>query len=149
MLKCWPLYKLVGKLVSTSNKPTVLYTSNKSVACPRMSPCRAHAVLSGTCNLYLHVCCKHPSAHWHLYGALRYIHLCTVSTSLFDPLHSICSLVTKCSSKSVSSCPVSDFFPDFLTPNFTHGFSRSSLRLTANPAMSMGIFLGTKGAHMN
>ncbi len=28
ILKCWPLYKLVGKLVCTSNKPTVLLPTN-------------------------------------------------------------------------------------------------------------------------
>ncbi len=51
MLKCWPLYKLVVYF-QLGHSPT----SNKSVACPRqdsMSPCRAHAVLSGTCNIHV------------------------------------------------------------------------------------------------
>ncbi len=53
MLKCWPLYKLVVYF-QKGHSPT----SNKSVACPRqdsMSPCRAHVVLSGTCNIYMQV----------------------------------------------------------------------------------------------
>ncbi len=49
MLKCWSLYKLV---VYFQQGHCPIATSNMSVACPRqdsMSPCRAYAVLSGTC----------------------------------------------------------------------------------------------------
>ena len=42
------------------HEPCSLGISNKSVAVPRQDsirPCRAHAVLSGHCNMYMHV---HP-----------------------------------------------------------------------------------------
>ncbi len=53
VLKYWSLYKLVVYF-QQGHYPT----SNKSVACPRpdrVSPLRAHAVLSGTCNMYVYL----------------------------------------------------------------------------------------------
>ncbi len=46
LLKCWSLYKLVVYF-QHGHCPT----SNKSPRQDSMSPCRAHAVLSGTCNI--------------------------------------------------------------------------------------------------
>ncbi len=56
MLKCWSLYKLVVYF-QQGHCPSYF----DPVACPRpdsMRPCRAHAVLSGTCNIYGHVFIK-------------------------------------------------------------------------------------------
>ncbi len=69
ILKCWSLYKFVVYF-QQGHCPT----SNKSVACPRqdsMNPLRAHAVLSGPCNIYLTYPGKAPYMFVHFTCVLR------------------------------------------------------------------------------
>ncbi len=57
MLICWPLYKIVGKLVITSNKPVfllptyiyILHVPDRTA----LALAEAHGVLSGTCNIFV------------------------------------------------------------------------------------------------
>ena len=71
-----------------------------------------------------------------------------VHTSVWDPKHSTLSRVVKCARKSDSRWPVCDTFPWISLPKMTSGFSRSTLKLMANPAISIGITLQMCGGQV-